>query len=112
MDYHNQRNTYLTDHGIRKPRSCSVEDKASSIVIQRNPCSSFRIGSWNIRTALKPGKIEEIKEQMKRTYIDKLGICEIRWGGNGDYITEDFRIIYSGSDKSIRNGVAIIVQDK
>ncbi|XP_050439147.1 craniofacial development protein 2-like [Adelges cooleyi] len=112
MDCHDQRNTYSTDHGIRKPRSGRGRIKASSVVIQRNPCSSFRIGTWNIRTALKPGKIEEIKDQMKHTYIDIFGICETRWGGNGDYITEDFRVIHSGNDKSGRNGVAIIVQGK
>lgn len=41
-----------------------------------------------------------------------LGICETRWGGNGDYIKDDFRVIHSENDKSGRNGVAIIVQGK
>jgi len=112
MDCHNQRNTYSTDHGIRKPRSDREGNKASSVVIKRNPCSSFCIGTWNNRTALKAGKIEDIKEQMKSSYIDILGTCETRWEGNGDYITEDFRVIHSGNDKSGKNGVAIIVQGK
>ncbi|VVC42423.1 Endonuclease/exonuclease/phosphatase [Cinara cedri] len=100
------------NHGIRKPRSGRGGNKASSVVIERNPHSSFRIGTWNIRTALKAGKIEEIKEQIKNNYIGILGICETRWSGKGDYITEDFRVIHSGNDKSGKNGIAIIVQGK
>lgn len=49
---------------------------------------------------------------MKRTYIDIIGLCETRWSGNGDYITEDFRVTHSQNAKSGRNGVAIIVQGK
>jgi len=47
---------------------------------------------------------------MKSTYIDIFGIYETRWGGNGDYITEDLRVIHSGNAKSGKNGVAIIIQ--
>lgn len=58
MNCHRQRNI-STDHGIRKPRSSRVGNKASSVVVQRNPCSSFRIGTWYIITAPKLGRIEE-----------------------------------------------------
>lgn len=49
---------------------------------------------------------------MKRTNIDLLDICKTRWGGNGDYIADDFTVIHSGNDKGDRNGVAIIIQGK
>jgi glucosamine 6-phosphate synthetase-like amidotransferase/phosphosugar isomerase protein len=36
---------------------------------------------------LKPGKIEEISNQIKETNLDILGISETRWARNGDYNT-------------------------
>jgi len=35
---------------------------------------------------LKPGKIEEISQQMIIGVLNILGISETRWPGNGDYI--------------------------
>lgn len=61
---------------------------------------------------MKLGRIGEVKEQMKRTDIDLLGICETRWDDNGDYTTDDFRVIHNGNENSGRNGVAIIIQGK
>lgn len=49
---------------------------------------------------------------MKSNYIDILSICETRWSGNGDYITEDFRVNDSVNVKSGKNGVVIIIQGK
>lgn len=48
---------------------------------------------------------------MKRLKIDILGIIEMRWNGQGDYISEDYRVIYSGGDNG-RNGVGIILNKK
>lgn len=72
----------------------------------------MRIGTWNVRTLLKVGKLEEVKVVMDKSQLDILGICETRWGGNGDFMSGDFRIIHSGSARSGRNGVAIILRGK
>lgn len=37
-----------------------------------------RIGTWNVRTLLQIGKLENLKMKMKRLQIDILGISEIR----------------------------------
>ncbi|KAI5755057.1 hypothetical protein M8J77_013699 [Diaphorina citri] len=105
-----QRN--LTDHGVRMPRSGRMCGKAHQVVIQRNPCSTFKLGTWNVRTLLRPGKLEELKEQMKKAELDILGVCETRWAGKGDFVSEDFRVIHSGNEKSGRSGVAVILRGK
>uniref|UniRef100_A0A8D8RMY9 Craniofacial development protein 2 n=1 Tax=Cacopsylla melanoneura TaxID=428564 RepID=A0A8D8RMY9_9HEMI len=103
----------ITDHGNRIPRSGRRRDKAPQVVSQRKPCSTFRIGTWNVRTLLILGKLEELKEQMKKAELDILGICETRWAGNGDFVTDDdFRMIHSGNEKSGKNGVSIILRGK
>uniref|UniRef100_A0A8D9DT62 Craniofacial development protein 2 n=1 Tax=Cacopsylla melanoneura TaxID=428564 RepID=A0A8D9DT62_9HEMI len=101
-----------TDHGHRNPRSGRRSNKASQVVSLRNPCAKFRIGTWNVKTLLKAGKVEELKQEMKRAELDILGICETRWAGNGDFTSEDFRIIHSGNEKRGKNGVALILRGK
>jgi len=81
-------NNNLNDHGTRIPRSGRRSDKASQVASMRNPCAKFRIGTWNVKTLLKTGKVEELKQEMKRAELDILGICETRWAGNGDFTSE------------------------
>lgn len=78
----------------------------------RNPCAKFRIGTWNVKTLLKTGKVEELKQEMKRAELDILGICETRWAGNGDFTSEEFRFIHCGNEKRGKNGVALILRGK
>jgi exonuclease III len=49
---------------------------------------------------------------MKEVHLDILGICETRWAGNGDFTQDDVWIIYSRSEKSGKNGVAVILRGK
>ena len=81
--------------------------KAAQVVSKRNaPC--MRIGHWNVRTMNKDSKLENLKIEMTKLKLDALGICEVRWKGCGDFISEDFRVIYSGGDRRER-GVEVIL---
>ncbi|KAL4131689.1 hypothetical protein QTP88_008968 [Uroleucon formosanum] len=68
-------------------------------------------GTWNVRTLLQTGKLENLKIEMKRLKIHILGLSEMRWNGQGDFISGDYRFIYSGVDNG-RNGVGIILNKK
>lgn len=75
--------------------------------------SSFKnkhlIGTWNVRS-MNIGKLDIIKEEMKRTGLEILGISELKWVGRGYFQSDDFMIYYSGHDNMRRNGVAIILR--
>jgi len=45
---------------------------------------------------LRPGRFEELKQQMELNQLDILGVCETRWGDNGNFWSDDFRMIHSG----------------
>ena len=107
----------VTDRGRRNTRSGRRSNRASQVVTQRNAYKinvkgKMKIGTWNVRTMLKYGKLEEIKSAMLETGIDILGVCETRWESKGDLTSDSVRVIYSGSERSGQNGAALIVGRK
>lgn len=66
------------------------------------------IGTWNVRSLLMKGKLENVKREMKRYGLNVLGLSEVRWKGRGDFMSDDIRVIYSGGEQHQR-GVAILL---
>ncbi|KAF0730470.1 craniofacial development protein 2-like [Aphis craccivora] len=52
-----------------------------------------RLATWNVRTLLQCGKLENLKIEMDKMKIDILGISEMRWPKSGDFWSGDHRII-------------------
>jgi len=67
-----------------------------------------RTAFWNMRSVGICGKLENLKLQMKRYNIVVLCISEIKWLDQGDFWSEDFRVMFSGYDNKIA-GIGIIV---
>ena len=61
---------------------------------------------------MNQGKLEKIKEEMARVYIDISGISELKWTGMGELNSDDHYIYYCGQESLRRNGVAIIVNKR
>jgi len=61
---------------------------------------------------LNASKLGNIKLEMMRLDIDILGVCEVRWSGNGDFWLDDYRVIYSGDETPGRVGVGFIKKKK
>lgn len=70
-----------------------------------------KIGTWNVNTLLKCGKLENVKKEMRRIGIDILGLSEVRWPEEGDFWSDEFRVIHSGTAKERPGygGVAIML---
>src|SRR6218665_1308157 len=96
---------------------------ASSVVIQRNPCqinrnkkkkdlkNKIQVGTWNVRTILRPGKLTNVIREMKRANLDVMGLAETRWKEEGDITSEGVRIIHTGAENG-QNCVAVLVEEK
>lgn len=88
------QNLTITDYGLQIPRS-DRSDKASQVIIRQNPYGNYvKIGTLDTHTMLKPTKLTELSDQMNTYNLDLLGICEIRWTGNGDYVTNDISYLH------------------
>ena len=55
------------------------------------------------------GKLEVVKQEMSKVYIDILGISELKWTGMGEFNSDDHYIYYCGQESLRNNGVALIV---
>lgn len=74
--------------------------------------NTMRIGTWNIKTMLAAGKMEQIAREMKRYSVKILALQETRWKGEGMIDKEGYTLYYSGEDKQGRNGTAFMIDRK
>jgi exonuclease III len=65
--------------------------------VQRNTSNKLCIGTWNVKTLLKPDKIKELAEKLVKTQLEIVAIQEIRWSGTGLIKKKDFSLYYSGT---------------
>ncbi|XP_030765261.1 craniofacial development protein 2-like [Sitophilus oryzae] len=74
--------------------------------------TKLRFGTWNTRTLLAAGKLDNAVKEMLRLNVDILGISETRWTDSGVCVRNGTTFYYSGnSDPNHRNGVGFIVRN-
>ena len=59
----------------------------------------MKVGTWNVRTLRRAGKLENAKREMERNGLDVLGMSEVRWKDNGDVWSGGYRFLFSGNDE-------------
>lgn len=96
----------------RGGKRATSASKASQVVSQRNPCKEkLRVGTWNVRTMQRPGKLANVIREMRKARLDILGLSEVRWKEGGDFTSEGIRVIYTEGNKG-QSGVAILLEDR
>jgi len=65
----------------------------------------YKLSYWNVDTQ-KIGKLKEDKNEMKEVQLNILGIGEIWYAENCDFIQDNFQVIHNGSEKSGKNHIA------
>ena len=61
---------------------------------------------------MNQGKVEVVKQEMARVYVNMLGISKLRWTGMSEFNSDDHYIYYCGQESLRRNGVALIVNKR
>ena len=72
---------------------------------------NIRIGTWNVRTILHSGKIENVKLEMKRLNVNILGLGETRWKNAEISILDNCTFIHSGGQRQKR-GVGMLLDEE
>lgn len=52
------------------------------------------VDTWNMQTLWAAGKLELLRNEMKRFRYDIIGISEVRWTGKGETSRKDFLIVF------------------
>ncbi|CAF4866547.1 unnamed protein product [Rotaria socialis] len=52
--------------------------------------NTLTVGTWNVQTLWTAGKLELLRNEMKRFRYDIIGISEVRWTGKGETPNADF----------------------
>src|SRR6218665_1867784 len=73
----------------------------------------MRIGTWNIRSMLQLGKVQNLGRELERLRVEIGGITEVRWSGRGHFYTsEGHMIIYSGEESQGHSGVGVWIHER
>jgi hypothetical protein len=95
---------------VARSGSCTLSYEKGEHTGERKR-QELKIGTWNVRTMNLKGKLENVKEEMKRNNLNVLGVSEVRWIGDGDFVSDQYRVIYAGGEERQR-GVAIILDSE
>lgn len=102
--------TYKYDDSHPNPEVTSTNGRCESDeVCLKTRRKNLRIGTWNVRTLYKAGKLENLVQEAEIMKLDILGIAETRWT-DADFIElENHIFIHSGGDRHER-GVAFLIK--
>src|SRR6476619_5257254 len=73
--------------------------------------SEIRVGTWNVQTMNATGKLDNVKEEMRRNRLSIMGVSEVRWRDGGDFVRDGYRVMYAGG-ATCQRGVAFIAEAK
>lgn len=83
---------------MQKPDG-SYEQRPKQIKRIRLRKMDIQMATWNVRTMLQPGKMQEIVKEIMKYGLDLVAIQEIRWNGQGRLDKKEFSMFYSGPEK-------------
>ncbi len=63
---------------------------------RRKQKNVINIGTWNVRTMNKVGKLELLLDELRNLQLHVVRLCEVRWSGEGHFHSGQDLIIYSG----------------
>jgi hypothetical protein len=64
---------------------------------RKKKINKYNIVTWNVRSMYE-GKLDTVREEMKRLNIDILGISEMKWMGKGHFGGEKDKVMHSGHE--------------
>jgi len=71
------------------------------------------IGTWNVMTMLKVGKMNEIAGEMLKTQLQVIALQELRWKGTGQINKPKYTLYYSrNAEKTGQMGTGFMIRNE
>ena len=86
-------------------RQVSPDRNQATVRLKNN---TIKIATWNVRSLYRTGKLDNVRNEMKRMKVNVMGLCDVRWVGAGVMKIEDDTLIHSGGEKHER-GVGVLI---
>lgn len=102
------------NHTARRHQGCPTnmpEMKERKRVEGEGREANWKIGTWNVRNMNERGKLENVKQEMKKHGLNVLGLSEVRWKGTGELQSDEVKVFYSGGEERQR-GVAVMMDNE
>ena len=106
-DQSKDRDVDLNDATSSKPPGRLVADTPT--LKTRN--APMVLGTWNVRTLLQAGKLDNLIQEMEEIGMDVIGIAETRWTGSDKIVKDNYTFIYSGGQEH-QHGVGILMKNR
>ena len=104
-DGHVRRVSPVRHHAtVGDVRGRQADSHGRATVSQQNKRRK-RIASWNVRSRLRAGKVNNVASEAKRINLDILGLSEVRWPGVSQITVGEYELVYSGSEEHTGVGV-------
>ena len=69
-----------------------------------------KFGTWNVRSLVQEGMIENLVQEAGRLKVDILGVADIGWNGVDQVNVGDYQFIYSASGNHTGVGILITIE--
>ena len=89
-------------------RGRQADSRCNNATVSDHNREKKRIATWNVRSLLREGKVNNVAAEAERMNLDIVGVSEVRWSGVSQITVGDYELIYSGSEK--HTGVGIMVK--
>jgi len=80
--------------------SCSRSYSKKDYTEKKKENHSYKIGTWNVRTLNRGGKLENLEQEMQKNEVSVLGVSELRWKGQGEIRSGDYTVYYTGGERA------------
>lgn len=95
MPIHNLEKVNDVEGRFSHPALSSMDSYASQLTPDHHQDTvsktdhKFKFGTWNVRTLMQRGKLENIKREMERAGAGLLGLSEVQWSRAGAVQSEN-----------------------
>ena len=107
-DQSKARNVGLNDAASSKPPGKLAADTPP--LKTRN--APMILGTWNVRTLLQAGKLDNLIQEIEEIGMDIIGIAETRWTGSDKIVKDNHTFIYYSRGEKHEYGVDILMKNR